>query len=172
MKYGSRDSRKKKSLTHCNTITYCNSLQRTATHTAHACCKSSRPMLHNTATQNTPQHTVTHTARHMLRLIAFHAAQHCKTLQHAATRRNTLQHAATRHNAHCNTPAANHRFPCCTTMQHAATRCNTLQCKLQQTCCESSRSMRSDENISPQSIYEGTCVTRLIHMCDMTHPHV
>jgi len=75
-------------------------------------------MLHNTATQNTLQHTATH----LLQIIAFHAAQHCNA-----------KHTATHCNAHCKTPAANHRVPCCTTLQHAATRYNTLQHSAMQT---------------------------------------
>jgi len=66
-------------------MTYCNTLQHTATH----CIRSS-----NTA------HLLNITySWHTKNMCITHAATHCNTLQHTATHCNTLQHTAT----HCNT---------------------------------------------------------------------
>jgi len=75
---------------YCNTCaTLCNSLQRTATHTATHCNTLQSTAMHN----NTLQHTTTHCNTQQ------HTATHCNTLQHTAARCNTLQHTAT----YCNT---------------------------------------------------------------------
>jgi len=110
-------------MTYCNTLqhtaTHCKTIQHTATHLQHTHCNT----LHHIATHC--KHTVTHcntlqhTAPHCNTL--HHTASHCTTLQHTATHCNTLQHTAT----HCNT--LQHAATNCKILQHTATHCTTLQ---------------------------------------------
>ena len=82
-----------------DTVTHCNTLQRTAT--------QYNTIQHNATQCNTLQHNATYcnTLQHkdptsvVLPLTLPHTATHCNTLQHTATHCNTLQHTAT----HCNT---------------------------------------------------------------------
>ena len=86
----------RRTATHCNIETHCNTLQHTATH-----CNT----LQHTATHcNTLQHTASltiETDRSYLstRNTLQYTATHCNALQRTATHCNTLQRTAT----HCNT---------------------------------------------------------------------
>ena len=82
-------------------VTYCNTLQHTATHGGVVFLSSDvRGFGVSRLGLNAPHCTTLQ-----------HTATHCNTLQHTATHCNTLQHTAT----HCNT------------LQRTATHCNALQ---------------------------------------------
>jgi len=122
-----------------HTATYCNTLQRIATHyntrVYPIVGRGQTGMtlsadLHHTATQYTATHC---NAIHCNTLQ--HTATHCNTLQHIATRRNTLQRmclfnsleGAQRDVQGCDSsPRCN--TPHCNTLQHTATHCNTHMC--------------------------------------------
>jgi len=101
-------------------------------------------------THYTATHTATHTTCDAISSTVAgvgDAHSHGDALQHTATHCNTLQHIA----KHYKTVLAMriHMVTHCNTLQHTATHCNTLQ--------------------QPHMVTLFSCVTRLIHMCDMTY---
>ena len=140
---------------HPATVTYCNTLQHTATYCTtlpqNLCFLNARHTCDQAATHfNTPQHTLQLTLRkrtpcvrmswHMFETESYdtlstHCNAHCNTLQHAkqrtATHCNTLQPTAIHCNPHCNTLESvactlQRSAPPCDTLQHTTSRYTTL----------------------------------------------
>jgi len=120
-----------------------------------------------------------------------HSATHYHTLQHAATRCNTAQHTATgyytrvergglepppspwwvTHSTLMNESCHDHSAALFNTLQHAATRCNTLQHTSRAFRGPPAALMRRAQFTCVCDVTR-SCVTWLIHICDMTHIYV